>query len=224
MTDLLTERKFTCFAWEDMYEDERHVFWRNNQIAGAGGVMNAMQYSGFLPYGLCAGIIGRGDTALGAYHMLANLGADAAMYSRKQEALFKKELPSMDIIVMAVRWDTERKDYLISKEDRKLLKQNAIIIDISDDVDGAIEKSISSTIASPIYYRENILIYSVCNVPSIFYQTSTIGVSHAISPYIDELLCQSPGKTLKDALIIKNGSIFDERINAQQNRLRSVVG
>lgn len=219
LTDLLVEKKFTCFAWEDMYDEERHVFWRNNQIAGAGGVMNAMQYSGFLPYGLRAGIIGRGDTAIGAYHMLSNLGADANLYSRKQEALFKKELPLMDMIVMAVRWDTQRKDYLISKQDRELLKPNAIIIDISDDVDGAIEKSISTTIESPTYFRENILVYSVCNVPSIFYKTSTAGVSHAISAYIDEVLCQSVGKTLKDAIIIENGKILDGRVNAQQKRL-----
>lgn len=223
LTNLLVEKKFTCYAWEEMYEDERHVFWRNNQIAGAGGVLNAMQYSGFLPYGLRAGIIGRGDTALGAYHMLSNLGADANLYSRRQEALFKKELPLMDMIVMAVRWDTQRRDYLISKEERKLLKPNAIIIDISDDVDGAIEKSISTTIAAPVYFRENILIYSVCNVPSIFYKTSTPGISHAVSPYIDAVLSQSIGKTLKDALIIDNGQILDERINTQQDRLQCEV-
>lgn len=219
LTDLLVDKKFTCFAWEDMYEDERHIFWRNNRIAGGGGVLNALQYSGFLPYGLRAGIIGRGDTAIGACHMLTNLGADVVLYSRKQEALFKKELPLMDIVVMAVRWDTERKDYLISREDRKLLKPNAIIIDISDDADGAIEQSISTTIADPVYYRDNILIYSVCNVPSIFYQTSTSGISQAVSPYIDEMLCKSPGRTVRDAIIIDNGAILDERISTQQNRL-----
>lgn len=218
LTNLLLDKKFTCFAWEDMYENGRHIFWRNNQIAGGGGVLNAMQYTGFLPYGLRAGIIGRGDTAIGAYHMLANLGADITVYNRKQEALFKKELPDMDIIVMAVRWDTQRKDYLISNEDRKNMKQDAIIIDISDDVDGAIERSISTSIAKPVYYRENILTYSVCNVPSIFYKTSTHGNSHIIAPYIDELLCQSIGATLKEALIAKNGIILDERINKQQNR------
>lgn len=201
-----------------MYEDERHIFWRNNQIAGAGGILNAMQYSGFFPYGLRAGIIGRGDTAIGAYHMLSNLGADVTMYSRKQEALFIKELPMMDIIVMAVRWDTQRKDYLISEKSRRNLKPDTIIIDISDDVNGAIEESISTTIAAPVYLRENILIYSVCNVPSIFYKTSTLGVSRAVCPYIDEVLCQSTGDTLKNALIIDDGKILDKRIIAQQNR------
>lgn len=218
LTDLLADKKFTCFAWEDMYEDQRHIFWRNNQIAGGGGVLNAMQYSGFLPYGLRAGIIGRGDTAIGACHMLTSLGADITLYSRKQEALFKKELPVMDIIVMAVRWDTQREDYLISSEDRKKMKPDAIIIDISDDVDGAIEHSISTTIAAPVYRRENILTYSVCNVPSIFYRTSTRGISHAIFPYIDELVSKSPGTALQEAMIAKNGMIYDERINKQQNR------
>lgn len=219
LTDLIIDKKFTCFAWEDMYENERHIFWRNNQIAGGGGVLNAMQYSGFLPYGLRAGVIGRGDTAIGAYHMLANLGADITLYNRRQEELFKKELPDMDIIVMAVRWDTQRKDYLISSEERRKMKPDAIIIDISDDVDGAIEQSISTTIAEPVYRRENILTYSVCNVPSIFYKTSTRGISRAIILYIDELVSQSVDSTLQGALIAKNGTIFDERINKQQNRI-----
>lgn len=218
LTELLVDKKFTCFAWEDMYENERHIFWRNNQIAGGGGVLNAMQYCGFLPYGLRAGIIGRGDTAIGAYHMLSSLGADVSIYSRKQEVLFKKELSDMDIVVMAVRWDTQRKDYLISSEDRRKMKADAIIIDISDDVDGAIEQSISTTIAAPVYHRENILTYSVCNVPSIFYKTSTRGISHAVLPYIDELVSGVTGSTLQKALIAKDGVILDERINRQQNR------
>lgn len=217
LTDILIDKKFTCYAWEDMYESERHIFWRNNQIAGGGGVLNAMQYSGFLPYGLHAGIIGRGDTAIGACKMLTGLGADTTLYSRKQEALFKKELPVMDIIVMAVRWDTGRKDYLISGEDRRKMKADAIIIDISDDVDGAIEHSISTTIADPVYRCENILTYSVCNVPSIFYKTSTIGISHALIPYIDQLVSRSADSTLQAALIAENGKILDGRIAKQQN-------
>lgn len=218
LTDTLIEKKHTCYAWEDLYENERHLFWRNNQIAGAGGVMNAMQYTGFFPYGLHAGIIGRGDTAAGAFYMLTSLGSDVRQYSRKQEELFIKELPQLDIIVMAVRWDTSRKDYLISSANRRRMKKNAVIIDISDDVDGAIENSKSTSIQDPIYYLDDIMVYSVCNVPSIYYKSATMGLSSVVNSFVDKLIEGSSDAVLNNSSIIKDGEILDERIIKEQHR------
>lgn len=218
LSDTLLEKKHTCYAWEDFYAEGRHLFWRNNEIAGAGGVMNAMQYTGYFPYGLRAGIIGRGDSATGAYYMLSSLGADVREYSRSQESLFIKELPLFDIIVIAVRWDTLREDYLVSSESRKLMKQNAIIIDISDDEDGAIEKSISTTIKDPIYYLDDIMVYSVCNIPSIYYKTATKGISAVMAEYIDKLVEQDEDIVLKNSIIIQDGNMLDKQIAKRQNR------
>lgn len=213
LTNTLVEHYHTCYAWEDFYEEERHLFWQNNQIAGAGGVMNALQSTGFLPYGMKAAIIGRGDSAQGAFYMLTSLGVQVQQYSRKQETLFIKELPAFDIIVMAIRWDTQRNDYLISSESRKLMKKDTIIIDISDDIDGAIEQSVSSTIKDPIYYLDNLMVYSVCNVPSIYYKTATLGISHVMSQYVDKLIEQEKDDVLKNSKIIANGNIIDLRIH-----------
>lgn len=218
LTDILLQKKLTCYAWEDFYEDERHCFWLNNQIAGAGGVMNALQYTGYLPYGMKAGIIGRGDSAAGAFYMLTNLGAQVRQYSRKQEALFVKELPLLDIIVMAVRWDTLRNDYLISSFSRKNMKADAIIIDISDDKDGAIEKSRSTSIQEPTYKLDDIMVYSVCNVPSIYYKTATRGISKVMSKYLDRFVEQDNDIVMKNSMIIKNGEILDKHIALAQHR------
>lgn len=218
LTETLVKKKHTCYAWEDMYEHHRHIFWQNNQIAGAGGVMNAMQYTGFLPYGLQAGIIGRGDSAAGAFYMLTNLGAQVRQYSRKQEALFIKELPFLDIIVMAIRWNTLRDDYLISSLSRQTMKPDAIIIDISDDVDGAIEHSQSTTIQDPMYDLDGIKVYSVCNVPSIYYKTATRGVSKVMSTYIDAYIEQLDHPVIQQSLIIDQGSILDDSISKQQQK------
>lgn len=221
LTKVLIDKKMTCYAWEDLYENHRHIFWENNRLAGAGGVLNAVQYSGFLPQGCQAGIIGRGDTAMGAYQILSQLGANARMYNRNQEKLFKKELCEFDIIVMAVRWDTMRDDYLISTEDFHYIKESAIIIDVSDDVDGAIEKSISTSIKDAIYYREGRMVYSVGNVPSLFYRTATLGISKAIICYLDALIEQRNNVVLKRALIVNRGEIVDKRIAEYQNKNKS---
>lgn len=218
LTDTLLQKEHSCYAWEDLYKDERHVFWKNNQIAGAGGVMNAMQFTGFFPEGLEAGIIGRGDSGAGAFQMLSNLGAHVRQYSRVQEELFIKELPLLDIIVMAIRWDTLRNDYLISSKHRKHMKKGAVIIDISDDADGAIESSISTTIQNPIYYLDDILVYSVCNVPSIYYKSATKDISKEVSLYIDKLIEQIDDTSINNSLIIDNGKILDKHIIHQQKR------
>lgn len=218
LTNILVNKKHTCYAWEDLYEHQRHLFWKNNQIAGSGGVMNALQYTGYFAYGKEAGIIGRGDSAAGAFSMLTNLGAQVRQYSRVQEDLFIKELPLLDIIVMAIRWDTLREDYLISSLSRKNMKKDAIIIDISDDVDGAIEKSTSTSIQNPIYYLDDIMVYSVCNVPSIYYKTATDGISEVMATLIDDYVEQSDNIVTKNSLIIKNGEIIDQRIVLQQDQ------
>lgn len=218
LTKILLKKKFTCYAWEDLYEDHRHIFWENNRIAGAGGVLNAIQYSGFLPQGCQAAIIGRGDTAMGAYQILSQLGANTRIYNRNQEELFKKELNKFDIIVMAVRWNIMRNDYLISSENFRQIKKGAIIIDISDDADGAIEKSISTSIKDAIYYREERMVYSVGNVPSLFFKTATKGISKAIIEYLDPLIEQRDNDILQQALIIDHGIILDKRIINYQNK------
>lgn len=218
LTNLLVEKKMTCYAWEDMYEDQRHIFWENNRIAGAGGVLNALQYCGFLAQGCQAGIIGRGDTAMGAYQILSQLGANARLYNREQEHLFKKELKQFDIIVMAVRWDTMRDDYLISIDDFHKIKKSAIIVDVSDDVDGAIQNSVSTTIKKATYFREERMVYSVGNVPSIFFKTATQGISKAIIDYLDVLIEQRDNEVLNQSLIINHGEIIDQRISNYQSK------
>lgn len=212
LTKTLLKKQHCCYAFEDMYHNNQHTFWKNNQIAGYGGVFNALQYTGFLPKGCKAAVIGRGDTGMGASNILNQLGAQVKVYNRQQEKLFVKDLPTMDIVVIAVRWDTLRTDYLISSLSRKTMKKDAIIIDISDDNDGAIENSISSTIKDPIYYLDGIKIYSVCNVPSIFYKTATLGISKSLAPYIDDLVTQTGNLVLHNSMIINNGQIIDQNI------------
>lgn len=218
LTSMLMERNHTCFAWEDMYETGRHIFWKNNQIAGAGGVLNALQYTGWLPYGKKAAIIGRGDVAIGAYHILSNLGADITVYSRLQEELFQKEAGDMDIIVMAIRWDTTREDHILTDAILGKMKKDAMIIDVSADVDGSIEHSITTSIEEPTYYLYKTKIYSVNNIPSIFYKTATEDVSSIVSEYLDLLITGTQNSTLADALIIADGNILDDRIIKAQKR------
>lgn len=218
ITDKIIEKKITAYAWEDMDYSGRHVFYRNNEIAGEAAVVHALQFHGEMLYNSKVAIIGNGNVAKGAYKILSMLGADIISYNRRTEGLLREEIYKYDIIVNAVLWDTEREDHIIHETDLEYMKKNAYIIDISCDENGGIETSIPTTIKDPVYKVNDILHYVVDHTPSIFYKTSSESISYAVVNYINELLSNNYSNTLKKALIIEKGRIIDERINKFQHR------
>lgn len=218
ITDKLIDREITAFAWEDMYKDERHTFFRNNELAGEAAVINAYECFGKMPYETKAAVIGNGNTARGAIKILTMLGADVTCYNRKLENLFKKEMYDYDVIVNCVLWDIKRKDHIIYRSDLPKLKKDAMIIDISCDRNGGIETSIPTTFEDPVYYVDGIMHYVVDHTPSLFHKDATKSISAAAAPFMDLLIKEEYDETLKNALIIENGCIKDKRINEFQNR------
>lgn len=55
-------------------------------------------------------------------------------------------------------------------------------------------------------------------MPSLMYRSATEGISSVVSRYIDELIENNIGNTLKDAKAVEDGIIIDYRINQFQNR------
>ena len=217
IADKLLDGKLTCYAWEDMFEKGRHVFFRNNEMAGEAAVMHAFQCWGKMPYTANVAILGRGNVANGALKLLTMLNANVTQYNRHMEKLFREELPQYDVIVNAILWDTSRTDHIIYKEDLKRIKKGALIIDISCDRNGGIETSIPTTINNPTYTIDDVMHYVVDHTPSLFYKTASEEISKACAPYIDSLLT-SGNDVLKDALCIDNGFICDQRIINFQHR------
>jgi N5-(carboxyethyl)ornithine synthase len=218
ITDAVIESKLTTYVWEDMFEEGRHSFWRNNEMAGEAAIMHAFQCYGEMPYNTKVALIGRGNVASGALRILTCLGADVTVYTRNTEKLLQRELEKYDVIVNALLWDTHRKDHIIYKKDLKRLQPNALIIDISCDRAGAIESSIPTTIEKPVYMVDGVMHYAVDHTPSLFYKTATMGISEEVCKYVDELIEDRPGKVLQDARAVKDGVIVDQRINDYQGR------
>ena len=208
----------TAIAWEDMFYLGRHLFWRNNEIAGEAAIMHAFSLFGVFPYETKVAILGNGNVARGAFRILISLGANVVVYNRRSEELFREEIGQYDVIVNAILWDTNRKDHIIYKKDLKRMKVGAMIINISCDRNGGIETSIPTTIDNPIYYVDGIAHYVVDHTPSLFYKTISKNLSSISSKYIDQLITGNYSKELKDALIIKNGAIKDKRIIDFQGR------
>lgn len=218
ITDAVLGSKLTAYVWEDMFDEGRHSFWRNNEMAGEAAIMHAFQCYGEMPYNTKVALIGRGNVASGALRILTCLGADVTVYTRYTEKLLQRELENYHVIVNALLWDTRRKDHLIYKEDLKRMKPNALIIDISCDKEGAIESSIPTTIEEPIYIVDGVMHYVVDHTPSLFYKTATVGISEEVCKFVDELIEDRPGNVLIAAKAVDNGEIIDQRINEFQGR------
>lgn len=218
ITDKVMDGRLTTYCWEDMFDRGRHVFWRNNEMAGEAAIMHAFRCYGEMPYNTKVALIGRGNVANGALKILTCLGADVTIYNRHTEKLIHDELGRYHVIVNALLWDTSRKDHIIYREDLKRMKPNSLIIDISCDRAGAIETSIPTTIDNPVYIVDGVMHYVVDHTPSLFYKTASTGISEEVSKYLDQLVEDQPGKVLSDSVGIKNGVIIDPRIRSFQGR------
>lgn len=218
ITDKLIAGKLTAFAWEKMFQKGRHVFWRNNELAGEAAIMHAFQCYARMPYETKVAVIGRGNTARGAIKVLNMLGADVHQYDRRTEALLRDELGEYDVVVNCVLWDVMRKDHIIYRDDLKRMKRNSMIVDVSCDRNGGIETSIPTTIEEPTYVVDGVLHYVVDHTPALFHKTFTYNNSEVIWKYIDELQTGHYDEVLRNSLIIDQGRIIDQEITEYQHR------
>ena len=218
ITDILINKNLTAYAWEDMFDQGRHVFWRNNEIAGEAAIIHAYTLHGLFPYNTKVALLGRGNIARGALKILTMMGAEVKVYTRNTEALLRKEIEQYDVVVNAILWDTSRKDHIVYKEDLQRMKKGSLIIDVSCDRNGGIETCIPTTLENPMYVVDDIVHYAVDHTPTLFYKTISHSLSDSIVIYLDDLIEVVSNSVMKEALIVKNGEIIDQRINHFQGR------
>lgn len=214
LVQLLLDQQLTVIAWENMYKEGRHVFWKNNELAGEAAVLHAFTLFGKLPSECYVALIGRGNVAMGAHKMLSALGADVKIYNRDTVAELPNELATFDVVVNGVLWDKSREDHLIAKEDLKHFKYPAMIIDVSADEGGAIETSKPTTFDNPTYMVDNVIHYAVVHTPTIFHYSASDSISAEVSKYVDALLegKVTTNEVLANSVILQDGQIIDEKI------------
>ncbi|CAI6062237.1 alanine dehydrogenase [Cohnella sp. JJ-181] len=114
-------------------------------------------------------------------------------------------LKESDVILNCILWPKTRKDHLIYREDLKLMKPGAMIIDVACDDAGAVETSRSTSHQDPVYYEEGILHYCVDNIPSAFAQTASITLSNATLPFALAIANKGVRQALKDDKHLRRG-------------------
>jgi len=93
-------------------------------------------------------------------------------------------LPRADLVIGAVLVHGARAPYVITREQLKLMKERAVLVDVSIDQGGCFETSKPTTHSDPTYEVDGITHYCVANMPGAVPITSTYALTNATLPYV----------------------------------------
>jgi len=96
-------------------------------------------------------------------------------------------LRQADLVVGAVLIPGAKAPKLIRRDDLKVMKNRAVLVDVAIDQGGCAETSRPTTHSNPIYIEENIVHYCVANMPGAVGTTSTLGLTNVTLPYALEI-------------------------------------
>jgi alanine dehydrogenase len=96
----------------------------------------------------------------------------------------EKRLPDVDLVIGAVLVHGAKAPYVIRREQLKLMKRGAVIVDVSIDQGGCFETSRPTTHTDPTYEVDGVTHYCVANMPGAVPITSTYALTNATLPYV----------------------------------------
>jgi alanine dehydrogenase len=119
----------------------------------------------------------------------------------------------VDLVIGAVLIHGAVAPYVIKREQLSLMKQRAVLVDVSIDQGGCFETSHPTTHSDPVYAIDGVTHYCVANMPGAVPVTSTFALTNATLPYvlaladrgvegaIEELPSLTPGVNVADGKV-----------------------
>jgi alanine dehydrogenase len=84
-----------------------------------------------------------------------------------------------------------------------------MVVDVAIDQGGCFETSLPTTHAEPTYMVDGVIHYCVANMPGAVAHTSTIGLTNATYPFIEQIAAHGVIKAMQFNPHLKNGlSVF----------------
>ena len=110
-------------------------------------------------------------------------------------------LPRADLVIGAVLVHGARAPYVVKRDQLGLMKERAVLVDVSIDQGGCFETSRPTTHSNPTFEVDGITHYCVTNMPGAVPITSTFALTNATLPYVlliadngvDAALAKDPG-------------------------------
>jgi alanine dehydrogenase len=125
---------------------------------------------------------------------VAFVGRASTVYS--STLAIEEMLPHADLVIGAVLVHGGRAPHVVTREQLKLMKPQAVLVDVSIDQGGCFETSHPTTHSDPTFEVDGITHYCVANMPGAVPITSTYALTNATLPYVIELAERGVGEAL----------------------------
>jgi alanine dehydrogenase len=99
----------------------------------------------------------------------------------------EERLREADLVIGAVLVHGARAPHVVTRAQLSLMKQSAVLVDVSIDQGGCFETSRPTTHSNPTYQVDGITHYCVTNMPGAVPITSTYALTNATMPYVVHL-------------------------------------
>lgn len=136
----------------------------------------------------------------------------------------KKLLPATDMVLNCVKWPKGDTNYLITREMVRTMEPGSVIVDISNDDQGALETFHETTHENPRYVEEGVVHYCVSNIPGAIANSTSVAYAASVLPHFCSILnhgvaaaCERDG-FLRRSLTTYKGYLTHEETSALQNR------
>ena len=178
-------------------------------------------------------ILGGGIVGINAAKMAAGLGAKVVLldinldrlrylsdvmaanvqliYSNHQNV--REQISTADLVIGAVLIPGAKAPKLVRREDLKLMRPGAVIVDVAVDQGGCIETIKPTTHENPTYTVDGIIHYGVANMPGGVPRTSTLALTNATLPYALQLANKGWRRAVQDnSALMKGVNVVDGRV------------
>jgi alanine dehydrogenase len=178
-------------------------------------------------------VIGGGVVGMNAAFIAIGMQADVFVFDRSIDRLreldvafagrastvysstlaIEEMLPLADLVIGAVLVHGGRAPHVVTREQLKLMRKHAVLVDVSIDQGGCFETSRPTTHSKPTYEVDEITHYCVTNMPGAVPITSTYALTNATLPYVIELAelgveeALQGSDALRHGLNVKDGEI-----------------
>src|SRR4051794_5851430 len=149
-------------------------------------------------------VIGGGVVGFNAASIAIGMEADVFVFDRNLDRLreldiyfagrastvysstlaIEEMLPRVDLVIGAVLVQGARAPYVIKRDQLRLMRERAVLVDVAIDQGGCFETSYPTTHSDPTFEVDGVTHYCVANMPGAVPVTSTFALTNASLPYV----------------------------------------
>ncbi|NDF58868.1 MAG: alanine dehydrogenase, partial [Burkholderiaceae bacterium] len=169
---------------------------------------------------LGAGVVGRHAlqiaVGMGAHVSIMDRDLDRlrqidALYGNRVQTLFSDQqsienaVRESDLVIGAVLLPGGSAPKLVTEAMIKQMRAGSVLVDVAIDQGGCFETSRPTTHAEPTYIEHGVIHYCVANMPGAVARTSTIGLTNATYPFIEQIANLGVMEALRLNSHLRNG-------------------